>query len=226
MTDRILLVEDEPAISDAVAYTLRSSGYDVDVLADGEQALRRYGDYDLLLLDVMLPGLSGVEVCRRIRAQSPVPIVMLTARGGEVDRVVGLDAGADDYVPKPFSMPELVSRVSAILRRRTLDRKASTAAVREAGSIRIDLIDQTVRVDGRLIDVTPSEFRLLAVLASEPGRVFTRRELSERLWRDARRGERGWDVHVKNLRRKIEHDPARPSLLVTVQGVGYMLRPG
>jgi len=195
------------------------------VLSDGEQALRVYADYDLLVLDVMLPGLSGVEVCRRIRAKSPVPIVMLTARGGEVDRVLGLEAGADDYVPKPFSMPELVSRVNAIIRRRTLDRQALGSPTREAGSVKIDLIDQSVLVGGRLIDVTPSEFRLLAVLASEPGRVYTRRELSQRLWRDARRGERGWDVHVKNLRRKIELDPSRPRLLVTVQGVGYMLRP-
>ncbi len=221
---RILLVEDEPAIADAVAYSLRSTGYDIDVLPDGEQALRSYGGYDLLVLDVMLPGLSGVEVCRRIRAQSAVPIVMLTARGAEVDRVLGLEAGADDYIPKPFSMPELVSRVNALVRRRALDQQLAASAVREAGPVRLDLIDQSVRVAGKVVDVTPSEFRLLAVLASEPGRVFTRGELSERLWRDARRGVRGWDVHVKNLRHKIERDPARPQLLVTVQGVGYMLR--
>lgn len=221
---RILLVEDDRAISEAVAYSLRSTGYDVDVLADGEQALKLFGDYDLLLLDVMLPGLSGLEVCKRIRARSPVPIMMLTARGAEVDRVLGLEVGADDYIPKPFSMPELLSRVNAILRRRTLDRQSLGSPTREVGALRLDLIDHSVRVDGRLIDVTPSEFRLLAVLASEPGRVFTRRGLSERLWRDSRRGERGWDVHVKNLRRKIEPDPSRPQLLVTVQGVGYMLR--
>jgi DNA-binding response OmpR family regulator len=226
MTGRILLVEDEPAIADAVAYTLKSTGYDIDVLPDGEQALRSYSEYDLLLLDVMLPGLSGVEVCRRIRASSAVPIVMLTARGAEIDRVLGLEAGADDYIPKPFSMPELVSRVNALLRRRSLDREASVSAIREAGPLRLDLIDQTVRVAGKLVEVTPSEFRLLALLASEPGRVFTRSDLSDRLWHNERRGARGWDVHVKNLRHKLERDPSRPALLVTVQGVGYMLRPG
>src|SRR3954467_15099017 len=135
MTDRILLVEDEVAISDAGAYTLRATGYDADSLADGAQALQRYGGYDLLLLDVMLPGLSGVEVCRRIRAQSAVPIMMLTARGADVHRATGPEAGAADYIPKPFSMPELGSRVNAMLRRRSLDRSAQASAMREAGSL-------------------------------------------------------------------------------------------
>jgi DNA-binding response OmpR family regulator len=225
MTERILLVEDEEPIADAVQYALGGEGYRVDVLADGEAAARaQHDDYDLVVLDIMLPKLSGVEVCRRIRARSIVPIVMLTARSGEVDRVLGLEAGADDYVAKPFSMPELISRVRAILRRRSLDAGASVT-VREVGGLRLDLARGTVEVDGRPVTVTQSEFRLLALLTGEPEQAFTRRQIVEHLWRSVYVGnERTCDVHVKNLRRKIERDPARPERLVSVRGVGYMLR--
>jgi two-component system response regulator RegX3 len=174
-----------------------------------------------MILDLMLPGISGVEVCRRVRAESAIPIVMLTARTAEVDRVVGLDAGADDYIPKPFSMPELISRVRAILRRRELDRGA---VVRQVGGIQLDLRRRTAQVDGRDVPLTPSEFRLLAFLMADAGRVCTRRELMQHLWESAYVGdERAVDVHVANLRRKIEANPQDPSRIVTVRGAGYML---
>jgi two-component system response regulator RegX3 len=222
---RLLVAEDEPAIADAVAYAFRAEGFDVDIVEDGAAAAgASVDDYDVLILDVMLPKLSGIEACRRIRERSIVPILMLTARSAELDRVLGLEAGADDYVPKPFSMPELVSRVRAILRRRSFDAGA-TAMTREVGGVRLDLAQQLLAVDGRAVDVTPSEFRLLELLAREPERAFTRDEIVEHLWRSAHvGGARTCDAHVKNLRRKIERDPARPERLVTVRGVGYMLR--
>ena len=225
MGPRILLAEDDAAIADAVSYAFGSEGFSVDVVVDGDGAVSSaVDDYDVVILDVMLPKLSGLEACRRIRARSVVPVVMLTARTAEVDRVLGLEAGADDYVSKPFSMTELISRVRAILRRRALDRDAASS-VRDVGSLRLDLLQQTVEADGRRVDVTPSEFRLLALLAREPERAFSRREIVEHLWRSSHVGDRRTcDVHVKNLRRKIERDPARPERLVTVRGVGYMLR--
>ena len=222
----MLLVEDEPATADAVAYALRAEGFAVSVVADGEAALRHgVGDVDVVVLDIILPGLSGVEVCRRIRAASAVPILLLTARTAELDRVLGLEAGADDYVGKPFSMAELVARIRAILRRRDLDRQEAAEPRTRVGGLELDLPAQSVRVDDRRVEVTQSEFRLLALLALEPGRPFSRREIVERLWRSSYVGdERICNTHVKNLRRKIEADPAHPRRLVTVRGVGYMLR--
>jgi two-component system response regulator RegX3 len=222
---RILLAEDDPAIADAVSYAFGSEGFDVDVVFDGDDAAAAaVDDYDVVILDVMLPKLSGLEACRRIRARSAVPVLMLTARTAEVDRVLGLEAGADDYVSKPFSMTELISRVRAILRRRALDRDA-VSSVRAVGALRLDFLHQTVEADGRRVEVTPSEFRILALLALEPERAFSRGEIVEHLWRSSHVGDRRTcDVHVKNLRRKIERDPARPERLVTVRGVGYMLR--
>jgi DNA-binding response OmpR family regulator len=222
--ERILVAEDDPAIADSVGYSLRACGYHVDVVGSGEAVLASGpGVYDLLILDVRLPGLSGVEVCRRVRERSAVPVLILTALDGAADRVVGLEAGADDYLGKPFSMAELVSRVRAILRRRRLDREPD--AVRYAGGLYLDLAGQTARIGGRNIELTPSEFRVLALLAAEPGRVFTRRDIAQRLARGATAAdERVCDVHVKNLRRKVEDDPARPRRLVTVRGVGYLLR--
>jgi two-component system response regulator RegX3 len=223
---RILVVDDEPAIVDSVSYALRRDGFDVAVEEDGTAALAvaRGDSFDLILLDVMLPGLPGTEVCRRLRAESAVPIILLTAKGEEVDRVVGLELGADDYVTKPFSISELVSRVRALLRRRELDRAESPAALR-VGGLEIDVIRHEVRADGRSVQLTPSEFRLLAILAQEPERAFSRDELLRRLWRTSYVGdERACDSHVVNLRRKIERDPRRPSRVVTVRGVGYKLR--
>jgi two-component system response regulator RegX3 len=224
---RILVVDDEPAIVDSVSYALRREGFDVAVEADGEGALdaARAGPVDLVLLDVMLPGLSGTEVCRRLRAESTVPIILLTAKGEEVDRVVGLELGADDYVTKPFSMAELVSRVRALLRRRELDRSEAPGVMR-VGGLEVDAVRHEVRIDGTLVQLTPSEFRLLAIFVQEPERAFSRAELLQRLWRTAYVGdERACDSHVVNLRRKIEADPARPRRIVTVRGVGYKLLP-
>jgi DNA-binding response OmpR family regulator len=220
---RILVVEDEEAIADALTFSLRSEGFQVDTVADGETALdaARRDAYDVMILDLVLPGISGVEVCRRLRAESAIPIVMLTARTAEVDRVIGLDAGADDYVPKPFSMPELISRVRAILRRRELDRGT---LIRRVGGLELDSERRNVRVDGQNVAVTPSEFRLLAYLVTRAGRVCTRQELMQHLWESTYVGdERAVDVHVANLRRKIESNPRDPSRILTVRGAGYML---
>ncbi len=222
---RILVVDDEPAILDAVAYALRGEGFDVDALEEGEAALDAAlsDGYDLLILDLMLPKLSGLEVCRRVRDRSDVPILILTARDSEGDRVLGLESGADDYVSKPFSMAELLSRVRAILRRRTLDRSWGE---KQVGGVRLDLERHTVEVDGRPVALTPSEFRLLALLASAPGRAFSRDEIMRHLWRSTYTGDRrASDTHVANMRRKIERDPSRPERIVAVRGVGYRLEP-
>ena len=225
MSARILVVDDEPAIVDAVSYALRSSGFEVDTFGDGESALEaaRTDSYDVLVLDVRLPGLSGIEICRRLRSESDVPILILTAMDAEVDRVLGLEAGADDYVTKPFSVAELVSRVRAILRRRELDR-ASGGAIRRVGSLELDVNRHEVRIDGKTIRLTPSEFRLLAFLAQEPEHVYSRREIMQHLWDSTYVGDqRACDIHVSNLRRKIEATPGPPQRLVTVRGVGYKL---
>ena len=227
MSVRILVVEDEESITDAVTYTLRGEGFDVDAVADGESALEATGktEYELVLLDLMLPGLSGLEVCRRLRAQSAIPILILTARTAEVDHVVGLEAGADDYITKPFSMPALVSRVRAILRRRELDRaEVEDGGRRQVGGLELDPARRTAKVDGRSIRLTESEFRLLALLMESPGRVFSRRELMQHLWDSSYVGDhRAADVHIAHLRRKIEHDPHSPARLLTVRGAGYKL---
>jgi DNA-binding response OmpR family regulator len=225
MSEKILVVDDEPAIVDAVAYALRASGFEVDTSGDGESALEaaRSNGYDVLVLDVRLPGLSGLEICRRLREESDVPILILTAMDAEVDRVLGLEAGADDYVTKPFSVAELVSRVRAILRRRDLDRAAG-GGVHRVGSLELDVNRHEVRIDGRTIRLTPSEFRLLAFLAQEPERVYSRREIMQHLWDSTYVGDqRACDIHVSNLRRKIEETPGRPQRLVTVRGIGYKL---
>jgi two-component system response regulator RegX3 len=225
VSERILVVDDEQAIVDAVSYALRAAGFEVDEFGDGESALEaaRTTPYDVLVVDVRLPGLSGIEICRRLRAESGVPILMLTAMDAEVDRVLGLEAGADDYVTKPFSVAELVSRVRAILRRRELDR-AGSFGVRRVGSLELDVSRHEVRLDGNTIRLTPSEFRLLALLAEEPERVYSRREIMQHLWASTYVGdERACDIHVSNLRRKIEATSGKPSRLVTVRGVGYKL---
>jgi two-component system, OmpR family, response regulator RegX3 len=224
--NRVLVVDDEPAITDAVAYALATEGFEVDVSEDGEEALQtaRAGAYDVILLDAMLPHLSGFEVCRRLRAESDVPILMLTARDGEVDRVLGLEIGADDYVTKPFSMPELLGRIRAILRRRELDAQSGRPSEYRVGAIRVDLVRHLVTVDGAQVRLTPSEYKILTLLAAEPGRVFSRREILQHLWDSSYVGdERACDVHLSNLRRKLERDPAAPERVVTVRGAGYAL---
>ena len=223
---RILVVDDEPALRDTVGYALRQEGFEVDVREDGDSALEAAltDGFDLVILDLMLPGLSGTEVCRRLRAESAVPIVMLTARDAEVDRVVGLEIGADDYVTKPFSMAELIGRVRAILRRRELDRSGGAGVVRRVGGLELDSSRHTVTRDGEAVSLTPSEFRLLDLLASDPERVFSRREIMQHLWESSYVGDqRACDIHISNLRRKLEDDPANPTRIVTVRGVGYKL---
>jgi two-component system response regulator RegX3 len=221
----VLVVDDDPGVLDVVAFTLRREGFDVDEERDGAKALdaARARDYDIVILDVMLPQISGTEVCRALRAESDVPIVMLTARDAERDRVLGLDVGADDYVTKPFSSAELLSRVRAILRRRELDR---ATAVRTLGGLRLDLGRHEVTVDGEPVRLTLSEFKVLSLLAERPESVVSRRELMQHLWASEHVGdEHACEVHISNLRRKIERDPTRPQRLVTVRGSGYKLLP-
>ena len=225
MPGRILVVEDEATIADAVGYALREAGYEVDTVGDGGGAIdtARKRPYDLMVLDLMLPGTPGLEVCRTLRAESDLPIVMLTARDSEAERVSGLEAGADDYVTKPFSVAELVSRVRALLRRRELDR-GPVAYVQRVGALELDVTRHAASVDGRPLYLTRSEFRLLSLLASTPGRVFTRDELVAQLWDGDTDGDRrAIDVHMSNLRRKLEDDARNPRRLETVRGVGYRL---
>jgi two-component system response regulator RegX3 len=225
VSSRILVVEDEPALADAVGYSLRADGHHVETVGTGEDAIAAAQDrpFDLLVLDLMLPGVSGIEVCRQLRADSAVPILMLTARDSEVDRVLGLEAGADDYVTKPFSMNELLARVRSILRRRELDSRA-LGSVREAGNLRLDLERYEATVDGEPVQLTPSELKLVALLARELGRVYSRREIMQHLWESEYIGDaRAADLHVSNIRRKIERDPERPERLLTVRGAGYKL---
>ena len=226
MSGRILIADDEPDILDAVAYALEAEGYEVERVADGEAALQlaQRQEFDLVLLDVLMPGLSGTEVCRRLRVDSIVPIVMLTAKDAEVDRVLGLEVGADDYITKPFSIAELVGRVHAILRRRDFERAAVGRAVREVGDLRIDLARHRVEVEGSAVSLTPSELKLLVFLTDRPEQVYTRSQIMEHLWDTPYVGDaRACDVHVYNLRQKIEPDPARPTRLLTVREVGYKL---
>jgi two-component system, OmpR family, response regulator RegX3 len=221
--ERILVVEDETPIAEALGYALRGAGYEVDVVADGNAGLAatRERTFDLMVLDLMLPGLAGLDVCRAVRAESDLPIVMLTARDGEVDRVLGLEIGADDYVTKPFSVAELVSRVRALLRRRDLDRGH---VVQRVGDLVIAVSRHAATLEDRPLQLTRSEFRVVTLLASAPGRVFTRDELVEHLWEGDFEGDRrAIDVHMSNLRRKLEDDPRNPRRLQTVRGIGYRL---
>ena len=222
----VLVVDDDPGVLDVVAFTLRREGFDVDEERDGRTALdaARARDYDIVILDVMLPEVSGTEVCRALRAESDVPIVMLTARDAERDRVLGLELGADDYVTKPFSSAELLSRVRAILRRRELDRAVGGGALRRLGGLQIDLGRQQVTVDGVAVRLTLSEFKVLALLAEQPEAVVSRRKLMQHLWASEHVGdEHACEVHISNLRRKIERNPSNPRRLLTVRGSGYKL---
>ena len=225
----VLVVDDDPGVLDVVAFMLRREGFEVDEEKDGGAALAaaRGRQYDIVILDVMLPGMSGTDVCRELRAESDVPILMLTARDAELDRVLGLELGADDYVTKPFSAAELLSRVRAILRRRELDRvNGGGATVRRLGGLQIDLGRHEVLVDGDRVHLTLSEFKVLALLAEQPDNVISRRELMQHLWASEHVGdEHACEVHISNLRRKIERDPSQPQRLVTVRGLGYKLVP-
>jgi two-component system response regulator MtrA len=221
MEGRILLVEDDPSIREVTALGLGKAGFEVDTAADGAEALERFSarQPDLVLLDVMLPRLDGLEVAREIRRGSTIPIVMLTARADTIDVVVGLESGADDYVKKPFEMPELVARVRAALRRR---RAPEATPMLRLGPLAIDLAGRTVTRDGREVALTRTEFDLLAELAGRPGQVLTRDALLDRVWGyDFLGDSRLVDVAVGRLRSKVEADPTNPVLILTVRGVGY-----
>ena len=227
---RILLVDDEAAIQTLLSYPLRKDGYEVVQASDGGEALERFaeGTFDLVVLDVMMPRLDGLETCRRLRATSTVPIIMLTAKAEEIDKVLGLELGADDYITKPFSMHEFRSRVKAALRRagmaRTNDDADGEAPV-EIGDLRIEPSKRSVTLRGGRIDLTFVEFEILLGLAANPGRVFTREALLTRIWGDsAYRDPRTIDVHIRHLREKLELDAKRPDYLFTVRGVGYRFR--
>ena len=220
---RVLVVEDEESFSDALSYMLRREGYEVDVAATGPEALTSFerSGADLVLLDLMLPGLSGTEVCRELRTRSHVPIIMVTARDTEVDKVVGLELGADDYVTKPFSSRELVARIRAVLRRGAEPEELLTSTV-EAGRVRMDVERHVVSVEGIQVPMPLKEFDLLELLLRNAGRVLTRGQLIDRVWGADYVGDtKTLDVHVKRLRSKIEPDPANPKYLVTVRGLGY-----
>jgi two-component system response regulator RegX3 len=224
----VLVADDDPGVLDVVAFMLRREGFAVDEEKDGTAALEaaRTRPYDIVILDVMLPGVSGTEVCRELRAESDVPILMLTARDAESDRVLGLELGADDYVTKPFSSAELLSRVRAILRRRELDRAQTPSTLRKLGGLQIDLGRHEVLVDGDRVHLTLSEFKVLSLLAEQPDSVVSRRELMQHLWASEHVGdEHACEVHISNLRRKIERDPTQPLRLLTVRGLGYKLVP-
>jgi DNA-binding response OmpR family regulator len=227
---RILLVDDEQSIQTLLSYPLRKDGYHVTSAQDGREALQRFeeGRFDLVILDLMLPKLDGVEVCRELRSRSQVPIIMLTAKGSETDKVAGLEVGADDYITKPFSMREFRSRVKAALRRSRM--AGSTAERADSGPIvhedlTIDFDRRLVTLAGEEIRVTYVEFEILGALARSPGRVLTRETLLEHVWGDSEyRDPRTVDVHIRHLREKLESDPKEPEFLFTVRGVGYRFK--
>jgi two-component system response regulator RegX3 len=223
----VLVVEDEESFSDALSYMLRKEGFEVAVAATGPEALTEFErtGTDIVLLDLMLPGLSGTEVCRQLRQRSNVPIIMVTARDSEIDKVVGLELGADDYVTKPYSPRELVARIRAVLRRRSEPEELMPAAL-EAGPVRMDVDRHTVSVSGATVSLPLKEFELLEMLLRNAGRVLTRGQLIDRIWGADYVGDtKTLDVHVKRLRAKIEPEPAAPRHLVTVRGLGYKYEP-
>ena len=220
---RILVVEDEESLSDPLSYMLRKEGFEVAVADTGPKALESFerNGADLVLLDLMLPGLSGTEVCRALRARSAVPVIMLTAKDGEVDKVVGLELGADDYVTKPYSARELVARIRAVLRRQ-VEPDGLVPATLAAGPVRMDIERHVVSVSGEQISLPLKEFELLELLLRNVGRVLTRGQLIDRVWGADYVGDtKTLDVHVKRLRAKVEPDPASPRHIVTVRGLGY-----
>ena len=225
----ILIVEDEESLADPLAFLLRKEGFDTIIAGDGPTALVEFSrnDIDIVLLDLMLPGMSGTDVCKELRLVSNVPVIMVTARDSEIDKVVGLELGADDYVTKPYSSRELIARIRAVLRRRG-DTEAEAAEddlddqVLEGGRVRMDVDSHTVTVDGKAVNMPLKEFDLLEYLLRNAGRVLTRGQLIDRIWGADYVGDtKTLDVHVKRLRSKIEEDPAKPRLLVTVRGLGY-----
>jgi len=224
---RILLVDDERSVQTLLSYPLRKDGYQVISALDGREALERFGEtrFDLVILDLMLPKLDGVEVCRQLRRRSQVPIIMLTAKGSETDKVAGLEVGADDYITKPFSMREFRSRVKAALRRSRMVGSPPEEEPTDHGELRIDPGRRMVTLQGGEVGVTYVEFEILSALARSPGRVLSRETLLEHVWGDSEyRDPRTIDVHIRHLREKLERDPKQPEYLFTVRGVGYRFR--
>ncbi|HXR29664.1 MAG TPA: response regulator transcription factor [Solirubrobacterales bacterium] len=224
---RILLVDDEQSIQTLLSYPLRKDGYHVTSAEDGREALDRFAEarFDLVILDLMLPKLDGVEVCRELRQRSQVPIIMLTAKGSETDKVAGLEVGADDYITKPFSMREFRSRVKAALRRSRMAGEPPEEEEIEHGDLKVDYGRRMVTLRGEEVRVTYVEFEILGALARSPGRVLSRETLLEHVWGDSEyRDPRTVDVHIRHLREKLERDPKEPEYLFTVRGVGYRFR--
>ncbi|MGE3192815.1 MAG: winged helix-turn-helix domain-containing protein [Microbacteriaceae bacterium] len=220
---RILIVEDEPSLAEPLAFLLQREGYETEIVADGLAAVTVFdrAGADLVLLDLMLPGLPGTEVCRELRSRSTVPIIMLTAKDTEVDIVVGLELGADDYVTKPYSSRELLARIRAVLRRR-IDVDGLDDGVVEVGAVRMDVERHSVSVDGREVNMPLKEFELLELLMRNAGRVLTRGQLIDRVWGSDYFGDtKTLDVHIKRIRSKVERNPSEPERLVTVRGLGY-----
>ncbi|MFU8841330.1 MAG: winged helix-turn-helix domain-containing protein [Nitriliruptoraceae bacterium] len=221
---KLLLVEDEKSIAEGLAITLEAEGFQVAWVKDGLDAIPAWERVrpDLVILDLMLPGMSGTEICRTLRSRSDVPIIMLTAREAEVDRVVGLELGADDYVTKPFSTRELLARIKAILRRAPLAESLDDELPVEASGVRVDRVRHEVQVDGATVDLPPKEFDLLAFLVEHAGRVLTRGQLIDEVWGSDYVGDtKTLDVHIRRLRTRIERDPHAPERIQTVRGVGY-----
>ncbi|MFC0006898.1 response regulator transcription factor [Micromonospora siamensis] len=225
---RVLVVEDEESFSDALSYMLRKEGFEVSVAATGTDALTEFDrtGADIVLLDLMLPEMSGTEVCRQLRQRSHVPIIMVTARDSEIDKVVGLEIGADDYVTKPYSPRELVARIRAVLRRQTAEAAESGAPTLAAGPVRMDIERHVVTVEGAPVQLPLKEFELLELLLRNAGRVLTRGQLIDRVWGADYVGDtKTLDVHVKRLRSKVEPEPSAPRFIVTVRGLGYKFEP-
>ncbi|MRH87147.1 response regulator [Nocardia sp. SYP-A9097] len=224
----VLIVEDEESLADPLAFLLRKEGFEVTVVGDGPSALAEFdrSGADIVLLDLMLPGMSGTDVCKQLRARGSVPVIMVTARDSEIDKVVGLELGADDYVTKPYSSRELIARIRAVLRRGAGEEadNGGETSVLEAGPVRMDVDRHTVQVNGKAVTLPLKEFDLLEYLLRNSGRVLTRGQLIDRVWGADYVGDtKTLDVHVKRLRSKIEADPAKPEHLVTVRGLGYKL---
>ncbi|MGQ9475388.1 MAG: response regulator transcription factor [Actinomycetota bacterium] len=226
---RILIVEDERPLAEAVAFSLEKEGFRVDIALDGESGWEkcRKGDYDLVLLDLMLPGMDGMEICRRLRRESDIPVIMLTAKDSDVDKILGLEMGADDYVTKPFNMRELVARVKAVLRRWSADKEREEGETLRAGGIVLDRERHEVRVGGRVVEMPLMEYRLLELFMRHPGKALPREYLVSQVWEGDYYGQsKTLEVHIRRLREKIEEEPSRPSRIVTVRGVGYRFEAG
>ncbi len=223
---RILVVEDEESLAEAISFLLSKEGFDVAIAADGPSAIELFdkGGADLILLDLMLPGLSGTEVCRQIRSKSPVPIIMLTAKDSEIDKVVGLEIGADDYVTKPYSSRELIARIRAVLRRGEMSDPSLDTGVLTVGPVHLDADRHIISVNGQQVSLPLKEVELLEFLMRNAGRVLTRMQLIDRVWGSDYVGDtKTLDVHIKRLRAKVEVDPANPELIQTVRGMGYKM---